>query len=142
MILENQIDIDAPQDRVWKITIDVESWPQWSPAMERIVREDKGEFQVGSTALIKQKMIPETRWVVTSCTPPESFSWKAKVLGIEMIATHFLLPRESGVTSMLQLEMVGAMAAILGPAIKDQVTKALAEENHGLKQFCEAEEKG
>ena len=138
MILEDNIDIQAAQQLVWQVTIDVESWPLWSPAMEKIVRKDSGDFNAGSSALIKQKLLPETRWVVTELTPNKSFSWKAKVLGIEMVATHILIPGGSGVTSVLRIEMLGWMIRLFGPVMKKLVARALKEENWGLKNYCES----
>ncbi len=136
--LEDKIDIQATQGLVWEITIDVESWPQWSPAMEKVVREDPGEFKLGSSALIKQKLMPRTRWVVTELDPGRSFSWHTKVLGIEMKASHLILPDDSGVTSILKIEMKGGIATILSPLLKPPVRLALKEENCGLKNFCES----
>jgi hypothetical protein len=138
VILENKIDIQAAQELVWQVTIDVESWPLWSPAMEKIVRKDTGDFKAGSSALIKQKLLPKTRWVVTKLTPDKSFSWKAKVLGIEMVATHILMPVDSGVTSILRVEMQGWMIQLFGQVMKKEVARALREENWGLKNYCEA----
>jgi hypothetical protein len=138
MILENKIDIQANPKLVWQVTIDVESWPIWSPAMKKIIRMDSNEFKPGSAALIKQKLLPETLWVVTELTPNSSFSWHAKVFGIEMIATHILIPIDSGVTSVLKLEMLGWMTKLFGSVIKKPPSKALREENWGLKTFCES----
>jgi hypothetical protein len=138
MILENKIEIHADRERVWQVTIDVESWPLWSPAMQKIVREDSGDFILGSSALIKQNLMPETRWVVTALNPGHSFSWQTKVLGIQMEASHLITASDSGVTSVLKIEMKGGVAKLLWPLMKTQVLRALKEENAGLKQFCEA----
>lgn len=138
MILEDKIDIQAAQELVWQVTIDVESWPLWSPAMEKIVRKDLGDFKAGSSTLIKQKLLPETRWVVTELTPNKSFSWKAKVQGIQMVATHILIPGGSGVTSILRMEMLGWVIRLFGPVLKKPVARALKEENWGLKKYCES----
>ena len=116
MVLEDTIEIDAPGDRVWQVTVDVENWPQWAPAMERIQREDSGDFKLGSTALIKQKQMPETRWTVTEMNPGHQFSWKAKVRGIDMVATHIITPGERGVTNRLRIEMDGFVGQTLRPA--------------------------
>ena len=142
MILQNKIDIEASLKCVWLATIDVENWPLWSPAMEKIIREDSGDFKVGSTALIKQKLMPQIRWRVTELTPNQSFSWKAQVLGIHMVASHSLAPREGGVVSILKVEMTGWMTNLFGFLMKGPVRKALEDENLGLKNYCEAEVTG
>jgi len=137
MVLEDTIEIDAPADRVWQVTIDVEAWPKWSPVMERIRREDSGDFKLGSSALIKQKQMPETRWTVTEINPGHHFSWQARVLGIDMLATHIITPGERTVTNLLRIEMKGLTIKLLGFIIKPLVMKALKEENQGLKHYCE-----
>ena len=138
MVLEDTIEIDASSDRVWQVTTDIEAWPKWAPAMERIRREDSGEFKLGSTALIKQKQMPETRWTVTEIDPGKHFAWQARVLGMDMRATHIITPGDRAVTSLLRIEMEGLLIKLLGPIMKALVSKSLKEENQGLKQFCES----
>lgn len=138
MVLEDTIEIDASRDRVWQVTIDVEAWPKWAPAMEKIRREDSGEFKMGSTALIKQKQMPEMRWTVTEINPGHHFSWQARVRGIDMVATHIITPSERGVTNLLRIEMQSLLIKLLGPLIKTLVAYSLKEENKGLKQYCES----
>lgn len=138
MVLEDTIEINAPADRVWQVIIDVEAWPKWAPAMERIWREDSGDFKLGSTALIKQKQMPETRWTVTEMNPGHSFSWQTCVMGMDMIATHIITPGEREVTSLLRIEMDGLTIKLLGFIIKPLVAYSLKEENQGLKQYCES----
>ena len=137
MVLEDKIEINASQDRVWQVTVDVEAWPKWSPVMEKIRREDTGDFKLGSTALIKQKQMAETRWTVTEIDPGHRFTWQARSLGIDMIATHSIIPGDSAVTSLLRIEMNGLWIKLLGPLMKLLVSKSLKIENQGLKRYCE-----
>jgi uncharacterized protein YndB with AHSA1/START domain len=137
MLIENQIEIHASPDRVWQVTVDVESWPEWAPAMERIRREDTGDFKVGSTALIKQKQMPETRWTVTALEPGRRFSWTGRALGLDMTAMHQITPGDNSVTSLLQIRMTGWVATLFGPILGPLVQQSLKEENQGLKRYCE-----
>jgi uncharacterized protein YndB with AHSA1/START domain len=139
MTLEDIIEINASRERVWQVTINVEAWPKWSPVMETIRREDTGDFKLGSSALIKQKQMPETRWTVTEINPGSQFTWQARALGIDMVATHSIVPGESAVTSLLRIEMEGVLITLLGPIMKALVAKSLKEENRGLKHYCENE---
>jgi len=138
MILEDKIEINASRERVWQVTVDVEAWPKWSPVMETIRREDTGDFKLGSSALIKQKQMAETRWTVTEIDPGHRFTWQARSLGIDMIATHSIVPGESAVTSILRIEMDGLLIKLLGPIMKALVAKSLKVENRGLKHYCES----
>ncbi len=139
LLIEDKLEISAPRERVWQATVDVENWPRWSPAMQKIQREDTGEFKSGSSALIKQKGMPQTRWTVTEMDAGNSFTWQGKALGIDMTATHVLTPaNDNTVTSILIIEMEGLLITLLGPIIKLLVAKSLKEENQGLKQYCES----
>ena len=138
MTLEDTIEINASRERVWQVTVDVEAWPKWSPVMETIRREDTGDFKLGSSALIKQKQMAETRWTVTEIDPGHRFTWQARSLGIDMIATHIIVPGESAVTSILRIEMDGLLIKLLGPIMKALVAKSLKVENRGLKHYCES----
>jgi uncharacterized protein YndB with AHSA1/START domain len=134
MIIANKIIIDAPQESIWQTTTDIESWPTWWPGMEKIVREDKGIFDVGSSALIKQKFMPESRWMVTDINPGHSFTWKTKNIGIEMIATHRIVSNVANVTSMLEIELNGLLINLLGFLIEGPIARSLKEENLALKK--------
>ncbi|MGV7221928.1 MAG: SRPBCC family protein [Nitrospinales bacterium] len=138
MIIENKILIDASQELIWEATIDIESWPTWWPGMEKIVREDNGGFDVGSSALIKQKFMPETRWVVTEMNPGYCFTWITNNIGIEMIATHKINSNAAEVSSTLKVEMNGLLVSLLGFLIKDPIAKSLKDENLALKKYCES----
>jgi len=58
MRFENTIEIDAPADRVWALTTDVESWPAITPTMTKVERLDNGPFHATSTARVKQPVTP------------------------------------------------------------------------------------
>ena len=36
---QTSVDIAAPVAVVWAVTLDVESWPSWSPTMDEVTRE-------------------------------------------------------------------------------------------------------
>jgi hypothetical protein len=137
MIIENKIQINAPQEMVWQATIDIESWAEWWHGMEIVIREDRGEFNVGSSALIKQKFMPETRWVVTDINPGCGFTWKTKNIGVEMIASHKIVSDNNGVSNLLRIELNGLLVNLLGSLMKGPIAKSLKEENMSLKKYCE-----
>lgn len=47
MQITDIIDIDAPIERVWELTVDVEAWPRYTPTMTSVERLDDGEFGHG-----------------------------------------------------------------------------------------------
>jgi carbon monoxide dehydrogenase subunit G len=48
MRFEHTIEIEAPIERVWQVTLDVESWPKRIPTVESIERLHEGPLAVGS----------------------------------------------------------------------------------------------
>jgi uncharacterized membrane protein len=138
MMLENVIRIDAPQDVVWNVTVDVENWPQWTPTVKSVKRLDEGPFACGSAALIQQPGLPEAKWVVTALISGERFTWESRILGIRMIGTHELSTKDTGTQSALRVEMSGIVARLLWPLICSSARRSLEQENAGLKAKCEA----
>lgn len=133
----DQTKIKASSETVWRVSTDVENWPDWNPVFESVKRLDDGNFREGSTACIKQKAMPETVWTVTDLVEFQSFTWQTKVRGIKMIATHEIIQNENSVTNHLKLEVQGLLGKILWPFMKSQIQKALQNENRLLKQRCE-----
>ena len=140
MKVTRSITIQAPPDTVWRITVDVERWPQWSPNIERVKRLDTGRFDVGSKALIKQRGLPEATWQVSTLRSGKAFSWHTRVRGITMIGSHLIEPGPRGTRSILGLELKGFVAGTLWPLLRRSIGSALDTENEGLKSACERSE--
>lgn len=138
MKLESATLISAQRSIVWEITIDVEGWPQWTSTFSSVKRLDDGPFDVGSSALIKQPGLPGAKWVVTSLTPGERFTWESHIRGIHMIATHELKKHQTGTQNILRVELRGLVTLLLWPLICILARQSLERENAGLKSKCEA----
>jgi uncharacterized membrane protein len=139
MRVDHTIHIDAPPEVVWAVTEDVERWPEWTPAMVSVRRLDEGPFGPRSTALIKQRGLPEARWSVTEFARGERFSWQTRVRGLRMVASHELTPHGTGTRNRLQVEVSGFAAVLLWPLMRFAMRRALSRENRGLKGRCEAQ---
>lgn len=135
--VENIIQIDAPPAVVWAVTEDVEKWPEWTPTVTSVKRLDEGEFDVGSSALIKQPALPEAKWTVTSLTRGKQFAWETSLWGTRMVGTHAMTAVGDGTQSVLSIEMDGLTAPLLWLMARSSVTEAIAKENAGLKKRCE-----
>jgi len=138
MKVEHIIEMSAPAETVWAVTTDINTWPDWTPTVDKATRQDEGPFAVGSYARLKQPGMPEAIWEVTSLTPGQGFVWEAHIGGMHFIATHHTSPTATGCTNLLGLELKGVLAFLLWPLIKRQMRKTLATENNGLKACCEA----
>jgi uncharacterized membrane protein len=141
MHVTHSIEISAPIERVWELTVDVERWPQISPrTMRSVQRLDDGPLRVGSSALVKQPGQRATVWTVTELDAPRRFAWSARVLGTQMTATHELTATHvlsangATVTNTLVVEAKGW----LGRALARPVAAAISHENDRFKRAAEA----
>lgn len=137
MQLQNTVEIIAAPEVVWKVTEDVERWPEWSPTVTAISCLDQGPFDVGSRARIKQSGLPAAVWTVSALARGKGFTWGTRVRGIRMVATHEIHPAGDGSRSVLRIEMSGFVARLLAPLLRRSAARALMRENHGLKARCE-----
>jgi hypothetical protein len=137
MKIENNVFINASETHVWDVTTDVEKWPEWTPTIDSVKRMDKGSFGKGSKVLLKQPMQPEAEWTVTRFEAGQLFAWETYRRGMHITAYHELTPNGGGTENKLVVEMKGALVILLWPIFKLAVSKALADENNGLKIKCE-----
>ena len=100
--ITHTLDIAAPIDTVWALTVDLESWPEMSPTMTSVQRLDDGPLRVGSQALVKQPAQRPTTWTVTRLDGPNLFEWTAKVLSVTMTASHQLEAIDAGTTKVTE----------------------------------------
>jgi uncharacterized membrane protein len=138
MRIENTISIEAPVDRVWELTLDVESWPRHTPTMTAIERLDSSPLAVGSRARIKQPAQPTRVWTVTALEPGRRFAWTTRAMGTTMTGSHMLDPGPDGTTiQTLTVDIEGPLGRLVGALVRRPIAKALSAENEGFKQAAE-----
>jgi uncharacterized membrane protein len=138
MKFENDIDIDAPIERVWALTVDVESLPDVTPTVTRAERLDNGPLRPSSTVRVKQPGQRARVWTVTAVEPDHRFAWESRLLGTRMTASHTLTANGTGTSNRLILDLNGPGSAVVGRVIGRQISKALATENASFKRVAEA----
>ena len=135
--LQMSIDIEAPPERVWDTTIDIERWPEWTPTVRRARRLDSGPLGVGSRVRIDQPKLPPTVWVVDALEPRRMMTLKSGVPGMRVIAHHRLEPKGKGCALTLSLRFEGLFGGLLARWTRDLNHRYLAIEAGGLKRHCE-----
>lgn len=138
MIIKDEIYIEVPPEPVWKITLDIERWPEWTPTVEFVTRMDKGPLEPGSKVRLKQPMQPEAEWTVTKLEDYRLFAWETHRSGLHITAFHEIAADGDGTLNRLVVEIKGVLVILLWPVFKLAVRKALADENKGLKKRCES----
>jgi len=137
MHVEHAIRIDAPPEVVWRVTADVERWPEWTPTVTSVQRVGSGPFGIGSVARIKQPAQPEAEWVVTQVERGRRFAWETRRAGLHMVGIHEIAAEGTGTKNRLRVEATGSVAVLLWPILKYVMRRALADENQGLKKRSE-----
>ena len=139
MRIQHNETISAPIERVWALTLDVESWPQLSPttitSMECL---QEGPLRPGSTVRCKQPGQRSKIWTVSVVDAPNCFAWSARVFGTTMTATHILGPTAAGTSNTLAIDIEAALAPVVGRLVRRSISKVIALENHGFKTAAEA----
>ncbi|HRC62102.1 MAG: SRPBCC family protein [Dehalococcoidia bacterium] len=138
MRIEHTIEIAAPADRVWELTLDVEKWPELTPTITSVKRLDGGPMAVGSQARIKQPAQGTRVWTVTDLEPKRHFVWSTKVMGSRMTGGHHLSQGATGTTNRLTVDIEGPFAPVLGVLLRRPILNAITKENQGFKRAAEA----
>lgn len=132
------MEIAAPPARVWDLTVDVESWPDFTPTITKVERLDDGDLAVGSQARLEQPRQRPRIWTVTELEPGHSFAWSSKVLGLTMTARHLVEAAGEGARNTLSVDVDGALAPMLGRLLRGPIMSAITTENQGFKSAAEA----
>ncbi|MDH4117359.1 MAG: SRPBCC family protein [Acidimicrobiia bacterium] len=138
MRYEHSIEINAPAETVWDLTLDVEGLPELTPTVTRAQRLDSGPMRVGSQARLKQPAQSERVWTVTVCDAPSHFEWTSKMGPMSFVGGHHIEATPSGCRNTLRIDLTGPGSGLFGRLIGSQIRKAIATENAGFKRVAEA----
>jgi carbon monoxide dehydrogenase subunit G len=131
------IDIDAPLERVWNATIDIEGWPAWTPTVTRARRLGSSPIGAGSRVLIEQPKLPPALWVVSAVQEGRRMILKSGLPGMRVIAQHDLEPQGAGCRVTLSVRFEGLFGGLLARWTGGLNDRYLELEANGLKQYCE-----
>jgi hypothetical protein len=138
--VRDEIEIDAPPDRVWAVLTDFDSYPEWNPFVKRI----SGRAETG--AKLEVRVVPPGKRgmgfkpTVTAAEPRRELAWLGRVLapGIFDGDHHFELEELSGGrTRFVQREVFkGVLAPVLGGTLKNTL-EGFRQMNQALKRRVE-----
>lgn len=137
MEVASSLFIAAPQDVVWNITLDVASWPDWTPTVRSVRPLSEGPISPGHRFSLKQPMQEERVWTVTRLEPQDCFCWESREGGLPIRASHNLVARHGGTENTLVAEIDGAPSGLSGILFKWIIFAALWVENRSLKKRAE-----
>lgn len=129
MHIEHVAQIAAPPETVWRLTTEVERWPELLDAITSLERLDSGPLAVGSRSKIKQPGQPLRTWTVTEISAPRRFVWETHGLGMRMVATHDIEPTDTGCRNTLAIDLSGPVGAVIGALAGRRIASTIADEN-------------
>ena len=137
--VHDQIDIDAPPERVWREFTDFRSFPSWNP----FIRKMSGKLKPGRRLRVKLRL---GRWLVTLrprvtvVKPGRELRWLARepVPHLFDVERVFMFEPRGGGTRFVQSETGrGLLAPILMPILHRPIAKGYAALNQALKVRAE-----
>jgi len=137
MRIEHDLIIHADIERVWALTVDVESWPSVTPTMTTVERLDHGAFGVGSRARIVQPRQRPRVWTVERLDAPHVFVWSARLGPLTMTGGHELAATPDGTLNRLTLDVTGPGSGLFGRLAGRQLLAAIRTENEGFRRVAE-----
>jgi len=139
MQFEKSIEIDAPQQRVWDVVSDIESWPQRIETVETVELLTPAPIARGSRVRLKQPKLGEGTWEVGAWDEPSYFEWTQKMTGATIVAGHRVEALGDGRARLtLTIDMHGLLIPIVGRMYKDLTNRYLTLETEGMKRAAEA----
>jgi uncharacterized protein YndB with AHSA1/START domain len=140
VISRDEILIDAPLERVWRIQTDISSWPQWRPTVPRA--RLAGELRVGSVFYWEEAGLQITS-TVRELEPLRRIVWTGPAQGIDAIHVWNFEPTERGLlvqteeswTGEPAVKMAATLQPILDGALRDWLSrlKERAEQGHRVR---------
>lgn len=137
MDIKHTLEIAAPLEEVWALTIDVERWPELTPTMISVERLDGGPIELGSRARIKQPGMPSAVWTVTEFEPNQLFAWETKLGTITFRGGHRIETTGQGCRNTLSVDVSGLGSSVLRAVGRRRLLKAIVTENQGFKKAAE-----
>jgi hypothetical protein len=139
--LLHSVDIDADQERVWQVLIDLSAYPQWNPFIIRAV----GNVEVGSTLVLRMQPVggraATLRPTVVDVTPGTHLRWKGRLALPDVLdADHqFVIETLQGGGSRLTQDETfsGLLVPIMASSLERHTLPAFAAMNAALKARAE-----
>lgn len=133
MEITHTIAIDAPAERVWELTLDIEALPSVTPTVTSVERLDGGHVEVGSQARLTQPGLPRLVWTVENIDAPHRFAWATRLLGVRMVGVHEVASAgEDRCQLTLRVVLEGRGASLVGRLGGRKIARALAAEGAGF----------
>jgi len=125
---------DASKESIWKIWADVNHWNQWDKGLEWC-RLD-GEFNIGTTYVLKPVGGGEVQSVITECQPMKRFVDVTQLPLAKMEFIHELVEEQDGVHMTHRVKISGLLSFFFANVIGKDTEKSLPDTMSNLIQLA------
>lgn len=133
--IETVVQIDAAPKEVWRVLVDFEAYPAWSPRLTVIGRPEAGQRLRVTAAAPGEKGMRFTPLVLVA-EPGRVLRWRGRVLlpGLCDRVHEFVLTPHAGGTRLVHAEdFSGLLVPFLGRSLA-QTEQGMREQNAALQQ--------
>jgi uncharacterized protein YndB with AHSA1/START domain len=130
--------IDAPPEEIWRVLIDVERWPEWTPSVTRVEKLDAGPMRPGQRVRIEQPKLPKLTWRVTDVSLERSFTWATESPGLRTVGGHEIVESAAGRQIRLTVDQRGVLAPLVRLLTGRRTRRYMEQEAQGLKRRSES----
>lgn len=141
-IVQTEIEIQAPPEKVWSIITDIDKWQEWSPT----INASAGQAEVGSAVTITMmskeagKDGPNYSPTIIQMDEPRYFHWRAHMMAGFIFTNDKIIEleeTETGTKVTHKETFRGLMAVLMKGQMENGVPPMLTMMNDALKQLAE-----
>lgn len=115
MRIARDVEIDAPADVVWGVTLDLVGLGAGVPGRGRAEVLDPGPIRPGTRVLVEQLGLPARVWTVEDFVWPSFVSWTTPLAGGVVRAVHVVAPDGRDRSRLtLRIDVEGGAAPAIG----------------------------
>ncbi|GFN00942.1 hypothetical protein Sfulv_57520 [Streptomyces fulvorobeus] len=137
VITRDDIVIDAPLERVWRIQTDVENWPAWQPDVSSSVKRTPGALRPGSSWVWSVAGLENITSTAEQVEPRRRIVWGGPAQGITAVHVWIFTQTEDGVHVHTEESWAGDPVTAETAYFQQALDTSLDHWLHNLKQQAE-----
>jgi uncharacterized protein YndB with AHSA1/START domain len=137
VISREEIVIDAPLHRVWRIQTDVENWPDWQPEVSSSVKRTPGALRPGSSWVWSTEGLEGITSTVREVRPERRIVWGGPAQGITAVHVWTFTPTAEGVRVHTEESWTGEPVSANAAYLQGALDASLEHWLHNLKREAE-----
>jgi uncharacterized protein YndB with AHSA1/START domain len=137
--LSNQIEVAAPPEQVWRVLIDVDSWPEWYAGARNLKLTSSTPGKLAPDAVMSWNIMDlDFVSTVKEFEPPYRLSWESRKSTIQGYHTWLLIPTETGTRVVTDESQFGILAWLQGIFVPNKLSQLHDQSLAKIKERAEA----